>query len=208
MAIRATMTKEEVNELSSLATFDGQIEVIEKEEEIEPAIAFLSQHKEVGFDTETKPSFSRGESNEVALLQISTLEKAFLFRVCITGITEPLKKFIEDDSTMKIGLSLQDDFRAMRRRTHGLEPAMFVDLQKICPAYGIEEQSLRSIYAILFEEKMSKQARLTNWEAAILPEKAIQYAALDAYSCLRIYYQLLTLPSPDPYKFGLMPNHH
>lgn len=208
MKIKPTISKEEISDLTTTATFDGEIVIVDKEEEVAPAVDYLAQYKEVGFDTETKPSFMRGQNNEVALIQISTLQRAYLFRVCTTGIPESLKSFIEDDHILKIGLSLQDDFRAMRRRSKGLEPASFVDLQKIAPAYGIQEQSLRSIYAILFEERMSKQARLTNWEAKQLPEKAVQYAALDAYSCLRIYYRLLEFPCPAPYKFGLMPNQH
>lgn len=201
---KATISKEEILALEKIASFEGDIQIIEKSEEIAPAIEYLSQFHEVGFDTETKPAFTRNCENDVALIQISSLEKSFLFRVCMTDFSEELIQFLENPSILKIGLSLQNDIRAIRRKSHGLNPGGFVDLQKLCPAYGIKEQSLRSIYAILYEERMSKQARLTNWEKRILPEKAIQYAALDAYSCLRIYYTLLQLPTPEIYRFGLM----
>lgn len=203
MMYRATISKDEVNELTNTACFPGEITVVNTLRKVAPAIKYLNSQRVVGFDTETKPSFTRGETNEVSLIQISSLERAFLFRLNIIDFPQKLVDFIKNPEILKIGLSLQDDFRAMRRRTP-MEPQGFVDLQKICPAYGIREMSLRSIYAILFDEKISKQARLTNWEREELPEKAIDYAALDAYACLRIYNELLLRPTPEPYRFGLM----
>ncbi len=202
--MRSNISKEEVNALEKQAHFNGEVIVVDSDIAVNEAIAFLQQQTVVGFDTETRPSFTRGEVNEVSLLQVATLNRAYLFRVNVVGITDALTHFLENEQVLKIGLSLHDDFRAMRRRKHGLEPKGFVDLQKICPAYGIREQSLRSMYAILFNERMSKQARLTNWEMEKLPEKAIAYAALDAYACLRIYNAIMELAVPPVYRFGLL----
>ena len=87
---------------------------------------------------------------------------------------------------MKIGLSLRDDFAAMRKRT-SVEPTNFLDLQKFVGKFGIEDASLQKIYAILFSKKISKGQRLTNWDADVLTDSQKKYAALDAWACLQIY---------------------
>lgn len=201
MNIRATISKEEVSEIGAMAEFPGEIVLVDDLSQVPEALAYLEQFSIVGFDTETKPCFTRGVQNEVALVQIATLERAYLFRVCQIDFPPQLKAFIANPNILKIGLSLRDDYRAMRRRAM-VDPAGFVELQKLCPAYGIEEQGLRKIYAILFGERMSKQAQLTNWEAPHLPDRALAYAALDAYACLRIYNLLMTLPTPAPHLFA------
>lgn len=202
--MKSHLTKEEIAKIPIQASFDGEITVIESEEEAIEVLNLLSQEQEVGFDTETRPSFTRGENHEVALIQLATQEKAYLFRTCLIAIPNALAHFLENANILKIGLSLQDDFRAMRKKRSGLKLEGFVDLQKITPAYGIKDLGLRNIYAILFGERISKQARLTNWEMDTLSDKAIQYAALDAYACLRIYQRLLQLPIPKVHQFGLL----
>lgn len=198
------ISKEKIEKLEKQAFFCGEKIVIDTLEQSEAAIQELSSVSIVGFDTETKPSFTRGELHDVALIQIATEDKAFLFRTNKIDIPDSLINFIENKDILKIGLSLQDDFRAMRRKSKGLQPQGFVDLQKICPAFGILELSLKSIYAIIFEERISKQSRLINWEMENLTQKAIDYAALDAFACLRIYQKLNELQQPPMYRFGLM----
>ena len=140
----------------------------------------------VGFDTETRPSFKKGQRYKISLMQISTDDTCFLFRLNHIGIPESLEKFLKSSSTLKIGLSLRDDFGAIRKRSD-IEPANFLDLQNYVGQFGIEDASLQKIYAILFQKKISKGQRLTNWEADVLTDSQKKYAALDAWACLRIY---------------------
>lgn len=123
--MRSNISKEEVNALEKQAHFNGEVIVVDSDIAVNEAIAFLQQQTVVGFDTETRPSFTRGEVNEVSLLQVATLNRAYLFRVNVVGITDALTHFLENEQVLKIGLSLHDDFRAMRRRKHGLEPKGF-----------------------------------------------------------------------------------
>ncbi len=104
-------------------------------------------------------------------------------------ITQSLEDFLVNDKILKIGLSLRDDFGAMRKRTD-IKPANFLDLQNYVGQFGIEDASLQKIYAILFDKKISKGQRLSNWEADVLTEQKKKYAALDAWACLKIYNQL------------------
>ncbi len=106
--------KEKINDLPR-ALFEGRIEVIQSPEEAERAVEVLSKTTILGLDTETKPNFSGRRQNKVALLQVSTHDICFLFRLHMTGLTEGMVRILSDQSILKIGLSLHDDFRQLRQ---------------------------------------------------------------------------------------------
>jgi ribonuclease D len=170
-------------------TYDGLITVVDNLEVAEGAICEIRAAKCVGFDTETKPSFRKGKTHNVALMQISTDSKCYLFRLNKLGIFDELKALLEDENIIKIGLSIHDDFNVMRR-TCDINPKGFIDLQTYVKQFHIMDISLQKIYAILFGERISKNQRLTNWEAEALTEGQQHYAAIDAWACLRIYNHL------------------
>lgn len=180
-----TITKEEIS-LLEIEEFLGRIIVIDTEKDSDKAVSYLSGFEAVGFDTETRPSFKKGTRYKISLMQISTDEACFLFRLNRIGIPQSLEDFLVNEKILKIGLSLRDDFGAMRKRTD-IKPANFLDLQNYVGQFGIEDASLQKIYAILFQKKISKGQRLTNWEADVLTDSQKKYAALDAWACLRIY---------------------
>ena len=180
-----TIAKEEIAKLT-VEEFKGRIITILSKEEADKAVESLLRFPIVGFDTETRPSFKKGQRYKISLMQISTDDTCFLFRLNHIGIPESLEKFLKSSSTLKIGLSLRDDFGAIRKRSD-IEPANFLDLQNYVGQFGIEDASLQKIYAILFQKKISKGQRLTNWEADVLTDSQKKYAALDAWACLRIY---------------------
>lgn len=180
-----TITKQELAELEKV-NFEGEIYVIDHPAEVDNAVAYLSTKSALGFDTETKPAFKRGQVNNVALLQLATEDECFLFRLNKIGYPESLEKLLCNESVKKIGLSLRDDFAALRKRT-GKKPQNFIDLQLFVDEFGIEDNSLQKIYAIIFGKKISKSQRLSNWEAAELTPAQQSYAAIDAWACLKIY---------------------
>ncbi len=186
-----TINKEDLS-LLPIEEFPGRVIVVDTERDAEKAISYLSSFKEVGFDTETRPNFRKGQSNKISLMQISTEDTCFLFRLNHIGIPEALEHFLSDASIQKIGLSLRDDFNAIQKRSK-LEPKGFLDLQNYVGKYGIKDASLQKIYAIIFNKKISKGQRLSNWEADILSEGQKKYASLDAWACLKIYKQLKAL---------------
>lgn len=191
MNFKPTITKEEINELP-VALFDGKIIVVDNKSSFKKAIFDLKKQKIVGFDTETKPSFAKGVSHKVALIQIATEKVCYLFRLNLIGIPLELEKFLGNKSIKKIGLSLHDDMLALNKRAR-IYPENFIDLQKIVADYGIEEMSLQKMYALIFKKKISKTQRLSNWEAAELSEAQMHYAAMDAWACREIYLHLLPL---------------
>lgn len=188
------ISKEQVAELET-AVFPGRIIVIQSESEAEKAVSYLEKFELIGFDTETRPSFTKGVVRKIALMQLSTNDTCFLFRLNLIGIPECLIRLLIASDITKIGLSLKDDFAAIRKRIQ-LEPKEFIELQSFVKKFGIEDNGLQRIYAILFGERISKGQRLSNWEADILTEAQQKYAALDAWACLQIYNKLVRL-NPD-----------
>jgi ribonuclease D len=186
---KTKITKEEVN-LLPVVIFEGKITLVDDLSKIDPAIEELRRSLVVGLDTETKPSFTRGTHHKVSLVQISTLDHCFLFRLNKTNFPPALADFLSDEKVRKIGLSLRDDFSGLNKH-QVFKPANFVDIQTIAQSYGIMELSLQKIYAILFGKKISKSQRLSNWESPELTEQQQRYAATDAWASLQIYLQLM-----------------
>ena len=189
------LTKEQLSALPA-ESFSLPIEVVQTPATAVKAINYLKDCSLVGFDTETRPSFRKGQLHSVALMQVATAERCFLFRLNRIGLTDEIIEFLQSPSVKKIGLSLRDDYHAMNRLRE-FEPHGFIDLQDMVKDFGIGEGSLTKIYAILFGLRISKGQRLTNWEATELTDAQKHYAALDAYACLRIYNHLLEMKKRD-----------
>lgn len=180
-----SIAKEELAKLPA-ATHSGSIRVIDREEQVDEAVSILRSAEIIGFDTETRPSFKRGTSYTVSLLQLSTPSVSFLFRINKIGLAQQLIDLLEDPEKLKVGLSIHDDFHNLNKLAE-LHPAGFVDLQQFVKQYRINDNSLSRIYGILFGKRISKGQRLTNWEATELSEHQQAYAALDAMACIDIY---------------------
>ena len=186
--MESSITKEDISILEQ-ETFEGRIIVVQSLPEAEKAVKYLSEYSMVGFDTETRPAYKKGAHHSVALIQLSTEDTCFLFRLNMIGFPQCLVDFFSNPNIKKIGLSLRDDFAAINRR-QSFMPNGFIDLQTIVQEYGIADISLQKVYAILFNKKISKNQRLTNWEADVLTDSQKKYAALDAWACLKILKEL------------------
>lgn len=178
--------------------FNGRIIVIFSEKETDKAVEYLMKSKILGVDTETRPSFKKGKMHQVSLLQISTYDTCFLFRLNRIGLTDSLVKLLEDRQTTKVGLSLQDDLRQLNQR-RAFTPGAYIELQKEVKEIGIEDMSLQKIYANLFGEKIAKSQQLSNWEAETLSEAQQYYAATDAWACLKIHEEVTRLKREKDY---------
>lgn len=178
-------------QLASLpaAHYSGRIVVIETPEEAEKAVDELYKADLIGFDTETRPSFKKGQTFKVALMQLATHDASYLFRLNKIGMPEGLKNILQDPNVMKIGLSTHDDFRNLGK-SWKIDPKGFVELQDFVTRWNIIDKSLSKLYGILFGKRLSKTQRLTNWEADTLTEAQTHYASLDALACIEIYQHL------------------
>ena len=174
------------------ASFPGKIHVIDSVgAEFNRAIAYLRAQKVIGFDTETRPTFSQDQPRYgVALLQLSGPDKAFLFRINKMGMHRRLCNLMASDKIVKVGAAIHDDIRGLQRK-HGFEPASFVDLQKIVWEWGIRGKSVKKMAAIILGFRVSKTQQLSNWEAEKLSESQCKYAATDAWVCREMFLKLM-----------------
>lgn len=178
--------------------FQGRIFVIFSQWEADKAVDYLMRQDLLGFDTETRPSFRKGQIHQVALLQVATHDTCFLFRLNRIGITPSIQRLLEDQHITKVGLSLQDDLRMLRLR-NDFTPGTFIELQKEIKDIGIQDMSLQKIYANLFGGKIAKNQQLSNWEANILSEAQQRYAATDAWACIRIHEEIKRMKQEQNY---------
>lgn len=178
--------------------FQGRIFVIFSQREADKAVDYLMRQDLLGFDTETRPSFRKGQIHQVALLQVATHDTCFLFRLNRIGITPSIQRLLEDQYITKVGLSLQDDLRMLRLRSD-FTPGTFIELQKEIKDIGIQDMSLQKIYANLFGGKIAKNQQLSNWEANILSEAQQRYAATDAWACIRIHEEIKRMKQEQNY---------
>ena len=179
-------------------TFEGRIEVIQSESEAIRAVRALKCVSLLATDTETRPSFRKGEKHKVALLQVSDRDICFLFRLNMLGFAPCLVELLSDPAITKVGLSLRDDFMMLRGR-RSFTPGGCIDLQEMAKLFGIEDMSLQKLFANIFGQRISKTAQLSNWEADTLTQSQKVYAATDAYACILLYEELLRLRQSGNY---------
>lgn len=172
------------------ARFPGPIVVVDSDAMVDAACEDLQRYERIGFDTETRPSFRAGVSYKVSLLQLSTPDTCYLFRLCKIRLSNRILKILGSRRILKVGCDVAGDIRQLRElrefRADG-----FVDLQHEASRWGIEEKSLRKLSAIVLGERVSKAQRLSNWEATSLTEQQQDYAATDAWVSLTLLDELM-----------------
>jgi ribonuclease D len=191
-SFKTTITKEEIT-LLPRTKFCGEIIYIDTLDAFNEFFPLLESHTLLGFDTETKPAFKKGVINEVSLLQLSTSDKALLFRLNQIGLLKPLTKLLSDPKIIKAGVAVRDDISALNRLSK-FTPGGFIDLQKLVKDYGIEDNGLKKLAANILGFNISKRQQTSNWEQEQLSLAQIEYAATDAWICYEIYKVLKTIP--------------
>ena len=184
--------------------FYGKIYVVTSPVEAEHVVDYLLSQPILGFDTETRPAFEKGKRYQCSLLQVSTRTDCFLFRLNKTGLCPAVVRLLGDEQVTKVGLAWNNDMLSLRQ-LGSFKPGRFIDLQDMVRELGVEDQSLVKIYANLFGERISKAERLSNWERNELTEKQMEYAAIDAWACVRIYNEVNRLLSTRDYELEVRP---
>lgn len=183
-----TISKEEIDKLP-VQQFCGHIEVIDQPHQVEHMVNLIQNEKVLGFDTETKPSFKKGRSNKVALLQLSTGNQAFLVRTSKIGLPKEITSILEDPAIAKVGLAIKDDIAGLQKLKK-FKPQQFIELQSYVKDFDIQDNGLRKITAIVLNFKILKNQQTSNWENGHLTEAQQIYAATDAWVCRQIYEKL------------------
>ncbi|MDB9786479.1 3'-5' exonuclease domain-containing protein 2 [Bacteriovoracaceae bacterium] len=186
---RKSITKEEINRLP-LFVFDGTIVIIQSEDDAIIAINKLKEEKILGFDTETRASFQKGERYDVSLLQLATSEHAYLFRLNMFPIMSELTELLENADIVKTGMAVRDDIKTLQKR-RPFVANNFIDLADMAMDREILNMGLRALTAIFLGKRLSKREKISNWDKPQLTESQIAYAACDAVVGFMIYQAML-----------------
>lgn len=167
--------------------FDGDIAVIHSAEEEAQHEAYLRAQKVLGVDTESKPDFHvKKQSNPVCLIQIATLDRAFIYRLQRGQPLPPvLRDLFADADVLKIGHSLHDDFRQLKSAQLVQAVNSTVDTLPIANKLGCLRPGLKTLCPLFLGGNISKDMQVSNWEAPTLSSEQILYAATDAWAPLR-----------------------
>nr|MBI1230773.1 3'-5' exonuclease domain-containing protein 2 [Cytophagales bacterium] len=191
------ITKEEVNGLE-LGAFGGEIILIDGTDGLRDMYMDLGSKRFLGFDTETRPAFRRGVSYDVALIQLSTSDTAYLIRINKAGFPREVKRLLENPDIVKIGAAVRDDLKGLKKLSPTFNPKGFFDLNEELKKVGFLNVGVRNLSAMVLGIRISKSEQVSNWESDQLTEKQLLYAATDAWACLEIFLRLYKEGNLDP----------
>lgn len=194
-------SKEQIQELPVFENLPmQQIHLIHS---IEQCLAIEQELKScalLGFDTESKPTFTKGEvSTGPHLIQLASHDSAYLFQIN-PQILEFLKPVFENRDQIKVGFGLKNDAHLFRKK--GIELNSVIELSKCFSAFGFPNpMGLKNAMALLFQVNFPKSKKIStsNWARKILTPAQIQYAAADAYAPVLVFEEL--------HRLGLLPEH-
>ena len=189
--MKKSITKEEVNGMD-VDAYKGTIYLADDKKGASKAIQMLKGEKVLGFDTETRPSFRKGEKYDPSLMQLATSDAVVLFRLHNTGLPKGLVKILESPDITKVGIAIDrdlDELKELREFT----PEGFVDLNTLAPEKGFTSVGVRRLAALVLGFRVSKRQQTSNWEAEQLKPQQLEYAATDAWVCREIYQKIINL---------------
>lgn len=176
-----------------LPPYDGikltEVRIVKSDRDAAEALSALLAMDVLGFDTESKPTFLKGEvSTGPHLVQLATDDAAYLFQIGAMPAVEVLKAVLESATILKVGFGLSDDIKRLRAKL-GIEMANVLDLSTALRKNERNTLGAKTAVARFFGQKMQKSKKITttNWALPRLTEKQILYAADDAHVALKIY---------------------
>lgn len=182
---RRTISRGDVNELP-IRRYEGEICLIETPQDLERAMADILQESVVGLDTETRPSFRKGERHLPCLVQVATARAVYLFPLQRMDFSRPLAELLADPLIVKAGVSLAHDLRQLKL-VFPFEPASVVDLGDAARHGGVGQSGVRNLAANFLGFRIPKGNRTSNWAARHLKPAQITYAATDAWACRELF---------------------
>jgi len=186
-----SITKEAINKLP-IKRYDGLIRLINNDKDTEAAVETLSLESVLGFDTESRPTFHKGESYPPSLVQLAGSKEVYLFQIGQLESLKPLKRLLTNPDVLKVGVAIHDDIKKLQELTP-FDPKGFIELSSLTQRCGIINTGLRNLAGIMLNFRVSKGSQVTNWARQQLTKPQIIYAATDAWVSLQIYLRLAEL---------------
>ncbi len=181
------MSRDEINALP-MGGYDGPVHLVRSPEECGAALEALAGEPVLGFDTETRPAFRKGESYLPSLVQLAGREAVYLFQLRTLGFGDGLMRLLADERVVKAGVAVKRDVLDLQQLAP-FEAAGFLDLGDIAKANGIHNHGLRGLCAVFLGFRISKSAQRSNWARAEYTDKMVRYAATDAWLGLELYHR-------------------
>jgi ribonuclease D len=185
---RTSITKDEINHLQILR-YTGPIEVVRTDEALARAVKELRRETVLGFDTETRPSFKKGESYLPSLVQLGGASTVYIFQLVSLTKKRKLFNLLSDAEILKVGVALDFDVRQLQE-VFPFAPGGFTNLESITDEMGILNNGLRSLAALILGFRVSKSEQRSNWSRETLTQQQLTYAATDAWVSREIYLAL------------------
>jgi len=179
------ITREEMSELP-VRRYEGPVHLLTAPSELEGALQDLRHENVIGFDTETRPAFRRGESYLPSLVQFATAQAVYLVQVQQGDYSDSMREVFSSETVVKAGVSVKDDLSNLKNLFEFDENAV-VDLGKIAKRHGLKQTGVRNLAGIFLGVRIPKGAKTTNWAARRLTPQQITYAATDAWVCRELY---------------------
>jgi len=192
-----TISREEINDLP-IRRYEGDVRLVATPRDAQIAMDDIRQERAVGFDTETRPAFRKGESYQPSLAQIATANAVYLFRLQHVDASRELGELLASPSTAKVGIAVADDLRQLRQ-LFDFEAQRVIDPGDIVYRHGLKQTGLRNLAGLFLGFRIPKGSKTTNWAAQRLTEQQIAYAATDAWACRELFLRFE--------KLGLLASH-
>jgi len=190
------ITKEEINDLP-LNAYEGPVTIVDNDEKLAMALQELKKEKILGFDTESRPSFKKGQTYPASLIQLGGQHQIWLFQINNFASLDALWDVLADEKIIKAGVAIADDIKKLQE-LQDFTPGGFVEIATLSTQAGILNTGLRSLAALLLGFRISKRAQVSNWARSTLSDIQIQYAATDAWVSRELYLHMQQLSQrPD-----------
>ncbi len=180
-----TISREEINDLP-IRRYEGDVHLVATERDLHAAMDDIRQERAVGFDTETRPAFRKGESYLPSIAQIATANAVYLFRLQHMDASRELGELLASSATAKVGIAIADDLRQLRQM-FDFERNRVIDPGDIAYSHGLKQTGLRNLAGLFLGFRIPKGSKTTNWAAPRLTEQQVAYAATDAWACRELF---------------------
>ena len=179
------LSKNEINSLPQIK-FNGDVEVLSSNDNVQAAVNYLMNYDLIGFDTETKPTFVKGPLNPPSILQLACIDKVYIFQLDNESLYKKLFPILSNENITKCGVSVDRDLIELMYLSP-FDPLSFVDLGNIARDYDVPHHGLRGLVAMFLKHRISKGAQISDWSKTVLSPSQITYAATDAWISLKLF---------------------